>query len=69
MKCQILFSKKNKKDVISLSSVEYAHNVISVKHSYTPPPPLKKKKPVDIRQEMPAQNMIKQVPPVVHNCS
>ena len=100
MKCQILFSKKNKKDVISLSSAEYAHNVISVKHSYTKfkchlclflnlplfklrciyrhytfstkcistnmickktkkkqnPP---KNKPVDIRQEMPAQNIDK----------
>ena len=30
MKCQILFSRKNKKNVISLSSAEHAHSVISV---------------------------------------
>ena len=31
MKCQILFSRKSKKIIISLSSAESAHNVVSVK--------------------------------------
>ena len=31
MKCQILFSKKNKKNIISLSSAEFAHSVLIVK--------------------------------------
>ena len=30
MKCQILFSKKNKKNVINLSSTKFAHSVVSV---------------------------------------
>ena len=30
MKCQILFSRKNKKSIISLSSAEFAHSMISV---------------------------------------
>ena len=32
MKCQILFSKKNKKIVISLSSAESVCQVVNVKH-------------------------------------
>ena len=31
MKCQILFSRKNKKNIISLSSAESASSLISVK--------------------------------------
>ena len=31
MKCQILFSRKNKKNMISLSSAEFAHSMVSVK--------------------------------------
>ena len=31
MKCQILFSRKNKKSIISLLSAEFAHSVVSVK--------------------------------------
>ena len=31
MKCQILFSRKNKKNIISLSSAESAHSVVSAK--------------------------------------
>ena len=32
MNCQILFSRKNKKkNIISLSSAEFAHSIISVK--------------------------------------
>ena len=31
MKCQILFSGKNKKNIIDLSFPEYAHKVINVK--------------------------------------
>ena len=31
MKCQILFSGKNEKNIISLSSAELAHSKISVK--------------------------------------
>ena len=31
MKCQILFSGKNKKNIISLSSAEFAHSMVSVK--------------------------------------
>ena len=30
MKCQILFSRKNKKNIIRLSSAESAHSVVSV---------------------------------------
>ena len=30
MKCQILFSRKNKKYITSLSSAESAHSVLSV---------------------------------------
>ena len=30
MKCQILFSGKNKKNVLDLSSAEFAHGVLSV---------------------------------------
>ena len=30
MKCQILFSRKNKKNIISLSSAESAHKVVSL---------------------------------------
>ena len=30
MKCQILFSRENKKNIISLSSAESAHSVVSV---------------------------------------
>ena len=33
MKCQILFSRKNKKNIISLSSAESAHSVILVLRS------------------------------------
>ena len=29
MKCHILFSKKNKKNIISLSSAEFAHSMVS----------------------------------------
>ena len=31
MKCQILFSGKNKKNIINLSSAESAHSVLIVK--------------------------------------
>ena len=31
MKCQILFSRKNKKNIISLSSAESANSVLGVK--------------------------------------
>ena len=31
MKCQILFSRKNKKNIISLWSAEFAHSIVSVK--------------------------------------
>ena len=30
MKCQILFSRKNKKNIISLSSAEIIHGMVSV---------------------------------------
>ena len=30
MKCQILFSRKNKKNIISLSSAEIIHDMVSV---------------------------------------
>ena len=30
MKCQILFSRKNKKNIISLSSAKFAHSMVSV---------------------------------------
>ena len=30
MKCQILFSRKNKKNDISLSSAEFAHSLVSI---------------------------------------
>ena len=30
MKCQILFSRKNKKNIICLSSAESAHSMVSV---------------------------------------
>ena len=30
MKCQILFSRKNKKNIISLSSAEFARSMVSV---------------------------------------
>ena len=30
MKCQILFSGKNKKNIISLSSAEFAHRVVKI---------------------------------------
>ena len=30
MKCQILFSRKNKKKIISLSSDEFAYSMVSV---------------------------------------
>ena len=33
MKCQILFSGKNKKNIISLSSAEFAHSIATVKTS------------------------------------
>ena len=33
MKCQIVFSGKNKKNEINLSSVDYAHRVVKVKTS------------------------------------
>ena len=33
-KCQILFSRKNKKNIISLSSAESAYSVVSVKWSH-----------------------------------
>ena len=32
MKCLILFSRKNKKNIISLSSAEFANSAVSVKH-------------------------------------
>ena len=35
MKCQILFSTKNKKNIIKLSSAESAHSVVSVKYKNT----------------------------------
>ena len=31
MKCQILFSGKNKKNIINLLSVEFVHTVVKVK--------------------------------------
>ena len=31
MKCQILFSRKNKKNIISLSYAEFAHHMASIK--------------------------------------
>ena len=31
MSCQILFSRKNKKNMISLSSAEFAHSMVSDK--------------------------------------
>ena len=31
MKCQILFSGENKKNIISLSSAEFAHCMVNVK--------------------------------------
>ena len=34
MKCQILFSMKNKKNIIKLSSVESDHRVVKVKHMF-----------------------------------
>ena len=36
MKCQILFSRKIKKNIISLSSAESAHNMVSVNFSQHP---------------------------------
>ena len=30
MKCQILFSRKNNKNIISLSSAEFADSIVSV---------------------------------------
>ena len=33
MKCQILFSRKNKKNILNFLSVESAHRVVSVKGS------------------------------------
>ena len=33
MNCQILFSRKNKKSIISLSSAEFAHSMVSVNNS------------------------------------
>ena len=35
MKCQILFSRKNKTNISSLSSAEFAHNMVSVKYKDT----------------------------------
>ena len=35
MKCQILFSGKNKKNIIYLSSAENAQRVVKAKHSLT----------------------------------
>ena len=34
MKCQILFSRKNKKNIISLSSAEFAHSIESVNRNF-----------------------------------
>ena len=34
MKCQILFSRENKKDITTWSSAESAHSVISVKQEF-----------------------------------
>ena len=31
MKCEILFSRKNKKSIITLSSAEFAHSIVNVK--------------------------------------
>ena len=31
MKCQILFPRENKKNIISVSSAEFAHSMVSVK--------------------------------------
>ena len=31
MKCQVLFSAKNWKNTINLSSVEFAHSMLSIK--------------------------------------
>ena len=33
MKCQMLLSRKNKKNIISLSSVEFAHGMVTQDHS------------------------------------
>ena len=42
MKCQILFSGKNKKNIINLSSVENAQRVVKVKEEL-----LNKEKPIN----------------------
>ena len=34
MKCQILFSGKNKKNIDNLSSAKFDHSMVSVKHAY-----------------------------------
>ena len=34
MECQILFTGKNKKNIIDLSFAENAHRVVKVKHVY-----------------------------------
>ena len=34
MKCQILFSRKNKKNIISLPSAKNAQRVVKVKHTH-----------------------------------
>ena len=31
MKCQIQFTRNNKKNIISLSSAEFAHSIVSIK--------------------------------------
>ena len=36
MKCQILFSGKNKKTIMSLSSAEFANRVVKVKVNSSP---------------------------------
>ena len=33
MKCQIIFSRKNKKNILDLSSAESAHSMVTVKLS------------------------------------
>ena len=36
MKCQVLFSRKNKKNITSLSSAEFAHSMVSVNNKSGP---------------------------------
>ena len=54
MKYQILFSRKNKKNIISLSSAEFAHNMVSDNLYYrlTKVFPLKCDAPIDFEYQL-----------------